>query len=125
MDLYKILKDHELWLYSDGEEGKRAVLIDANLKGVELEDVNLADAVLKGANLEGAILAEIKNKQILTFSAGKHFAYACDGNIKIGCKTMNTSEWLDAYERIGKQEGYAKQQIKVYGAFIKFISMRV
>ncbi len=124
MNLTKILKDHELWLDSNGKEGERADLEGANLTNANLRGANLYRAYLTDANLSGANLDDIKGKQILTFSAGKHFAYACDGNIKIGCETMTISEWLDTYEQIGEQEGYTKQQIKDYGAFIKLARVR-
>ena len=119
--------------YLEGANLKGANLSGANLKGASLESANLKEANLAFANLEGvnlesadlksADLDGIKGKQILTFSAGKHFAYACDGNIKIGCKTMTISEWLDTYEQLGEQEGYTKQQIHLYGNFIKLVSL--
>jgi uncharacterized protein YjbI with pentapeptide repeats len=49
-DLAKIIKDHEKWLSSDGQEGKMADLSGANLSGADLS----------GANLRGANLSEAK-----------------------------------------------------------------
>jgi len=61
-ELNKIIKEHKLWLVSNGTKGKRADLrgVDlrganlegANLWGVDLEGVNLKEADLRGANLE-------------------------------------------------------------------------
>ena len=56
-----ILKDHKLWLQSDGKQGKRANLEGANLQGACLDSADLwgADlwrADLAGANLQGACL---------------------------------------------------------------------
>jgi uncharacterized protein YjbI with pentapeptide repeats len=42
----EILAAHELWLNTEGREGARANLIDANLSGA-----NLIGAVLRGADL--------------------------------------------------------------------------
>ena len=50
-ELDHILNQHELWLDSNGDQGKRADLTDAHLTGA-----NLTDAHLAGANLIGAIL---------------------------------------------------------------------
>ena len=52
-ELKAILKDHKLWLESDGKQGKRAYL-----EGADLQFVNLQDANLYGANLTGADLTE-------------------------------------------------------------------
>ena len=95
-DLDKILADHKLWLDTEGEQGQRA-----NLKGAYLRGAYLTDADLTWANL-----IDIKNKFIFTFSVGKHFAYYCDGFIKIGCITKTVSEWLTEYNTVGKGNNY-------------------
>ena len=185
-ELNKILKEHKIWLDSDGKEGTRAnlswvnlyradlyranlyranlyganltgadlskadlrgadlteanlygaVLFDADLHGANLYETNLSGADLRGVNLTGANLtnaylseadlssadlSEIKGKTIITFSAGKHFAYYCDGHIKIGCKYMTVEEWSKSYEEIGKSEGYSDEEIKRYARFIMMI----
>ena len=61
-----ILKEHQLWLESNGGDGKKADLsnknliganlIGANLRGANLRGANLRGANLRGANLEGAYL---------------------------------------------------------------------
>ncbi len=71
------LKMHELWVASQGKEGRRLNLSGSNLEGIDLsgkllaaakldhtilvganlKNANLAAAVLTGANLQGAILA--------------------------------------------------------------------
>ncbi len=56
-----ILAQHELWVHSDGERGKRAdlqgaELMGANLEGISLVGANLWRTDLTGANLKGADL---------------------------------------------------------------------
>ena len=52
--LKEILKQHKLWLETNGLEGERAELQDANLSWANLSRVNLCDADFRGANLTGA-----------------------------------------------------------------------
>ena len=54
--LSAILKEHQLWLDSRGENGERADLSNKNLIGADLEGANLRGADLRGADLEGADL---------------------------------------------------------------------
>jgi len=55
-ELNKIIKEHKLWLVSNGTEGKRADLREAYLRGANLEGVDLKRTNLGGANLRGANL---------------------------------------------------------------------
>jgi uncharacterized protein YjbI with pentapeptide repeats len=50
MNLKKILKDHKLWVETEGHKGSRA-----NLAGAELSSADLSGADLSKANLKGAI----------------------------------------------------------------------
>jgi len=112
-----------------GADLRGANLYGANLRGANLYGASLFNANLKGANLisanlKGANIYDIKGKDILTFQASKDFAYACDGYIKIGCKTYKVEYWLENYGEIGRAKGYTDQQIKDYGNFIKYVSKR-
>ena len=49
--LKKVLDDHQLWLETEGKEGKQA-----NLSGADLRETNLRETDLRGANLSGADL---------------------------------------------------------------------
>ena len=55
-ELRKILTQHQLWLDSECEQGRRADLWDVDLRGVNLWNVNLYRANLSGADLTGADL---------------------------------------------------------------------
>ena len=55
-ELKTILEQHNLWLDSDGEKGKRANLTDMDLSYMDLSIMNLTGAKLYGANLTNAIL---------------------------------------------------------------------
>ena len=58
-ELNKILKEHKLWLVSNGTKGKKA-----NLRESDLEGVNLEGAILRYANLKGANLEEVNLKGV-------------------------------------------------------------
>ena len=55
-ELKAILKDHKLWIQSNGKQGKRAYLVGADLHGADLWGVNLGGANLEYANLDNANL---------------------------------------------------------------------
>ena len=55
-ELRDILAQHVLWLNSDGEQGRRADLREANLSRAYLFKANLWRADLRGATLTGANL---------------------------------------------------------------------
>ena len=59
-EILEILKEHKLWLESNGKEGKRANLKGLDLTGADLTGADLADANLSGANLVGANLIGTK-----------------------------------------------------------------
>ena len=54
--LSAILKEHQLWINSNGENGERADLSNKNLRGENLRGENLRGANLRGADLRGADL---------------------------------------------------------------------
>lgn len=56
MDLQKVLEQHKLWLATEGKEGVKASLNNANLNYANLNNASLYDASLDGANLYGARL---------------------------------------------------------------------
>jgi len=56
--LRKILEAHRKWVESEGKEGERADLFEANLQGADLVGANLQEATLYEANLQGAYLVE-------------------------------------------------------------------
>ena len=99
-----------------------ADLRSANLSGADLYSADLRSADLRSASLEGAVLDEIKGKKIITFQAGRDFAYTCDGNIKIGCESHTIEYWVSNFEEIGISNKYTKDELKLYGDFIKYIN---
>lgn len=56
MDLKKILADHEKWIRSNGEKGKRANLFSTDLRYADLRSANLSAANLNFADLNNANL---------------------------------------------------------------------
>ncbi len=57
LGLEELLQQHDLWVNSADEEGKRADLSNANLEGADLAGANLPGADLRKANLAGAVLS--------------------------------------------------------------------
>jgi uncharacterized protein YjbI with pentapeptide repeats len=57
--LDQILKQHQLWLESDGHEGARARLEDADLQGSDLRGADLQAANLRRADLRRADLRDV------------------------------------------------------------------
>ena len=55
-ELKEILARHQLWLDSDGEEGRRALLGEVDLSGADLSGANLSGVLIHGADLSGADL---------------------------------------------------------------------
>ncbi len=56
-ELQEILAAHRKWVESEGKEGERADLQEANLQEANLRGANLQEADLRGANLQEANLA--------------------------------------------------------------------
>ncbi len=138
-ELEQILEQHRIWLTSGGSEGRKADLSEADLNKADLRwadlrwanlrkadlskadlsYANLSEADLREADLTGADIQNIKNKYILTFQAGKHFAYFCDGFVKIGCITNTVDWWRENYKRVGEHHKYSEVEISRYGDFIQ------
>ncbi len=55
-ELAQILKQHRKWLESEGREGRRANLTEANPQGADLLGANLQGAYMRRANLQRANL---------------------------------------------------------------------
>jgi len=55
--LFSILQEHQLWVLSNGKNGRKADLSGANLTGKNLRDANLKRADLSGADLSKADLS--------------------------------------------------------------------
>lgn len=55
--LFSILREHQLWVLSNGKNGRKADLSGANLTGKNLRDANLKRADLSGADLSKADLS--------------------------------------------------------------------
>ncbi len=56
--LQEILAQHKSWVESEGKEGTRARLREANLQKADLRGANLQEADLSEANLQEADLSE-------------------------------------------------------------------
>ena len=56
--LKEALESHELWLSTEGQQGKQADLWGMNLQGVNLQNANLENAKLRAVNLQQANLMD-------------------------------------------------------------------
>lgn len=54
LEIHGILSDHKLWLETDGKEGKKANLSEANFFEADLSNTDLSKADLSGADLRKA-----------------------------------------------------------------------
>jgi uncharacterized protein YjbI with pentapeptide repeats len=90
--LKKILEDHKKWVESDGKEGVRIELRNANMQGAELLEANLQEAILFranlkkanliGANLKGAELLEANLQEAILYQANLKQAFLYDANLQ-------------------------------------------
>ena len=70
-ELSKILKEHKRWCDTDGDEGEKTDLSDANLIGAYLSYTDLSRANLSGADLSCAFLSEVLDLYIEQLSKVK------------------------------------------------------
>jgi uncharacterized protein YjbI with pentapeptide repeats len=105
--LKAILKDHILWLGSDGKQGKyadlrNANLVDANLQGANLQGANLGGANLQGANLGGANLqgANLGGANLQdAYLRNANLQYADLRNANLENANLENANLVDAYLR--------------------------
>ena len=90
IQLKEILDQHQLWLDSDGEQGRRASLYRVNLTEANLNGVNLREANLDEVNLTGAQLGpEIRE------CWGFPQAQVSEDQLAWLCLHPRFSEWVD------------------------------
>ena len=80
--LNEVLKQHKLWLGTDGKEGKRANLSGDNLSGANLEYADLRGANLWYANLRKADLRGADLRKADLCGADLRGAELCDANLR-------------------------------------------
>ncbi|ELY5941219.1 pentapeptide repeat-containing protein [Cronobacter malonaticus] len=76
-ELSKILDEHKVWVTSFGENGSKANLRDANLRGANLCGADLRDANLRDANLRDADLRDANLRD-----ADLRGANLCDADLR-------------------------------------------
>ncbi|ENA1160836.1 pentapeptide repeat-containing protein [Salmonella enterica] len=86
-ELSKVLEQHKVWITSLDQEGSRADLCDANLRGAnlcgaDLRDANLRDADLRGADLCGANLCDANLRGANLCDADLRGANLCDADLR-------------------------------------------
>ncbi len=68
-ELDKVLEAHRKWVESEGKEGERADLFEANLQEANLFKANLQEAYLRGANLYEANLYRASLQEAYLYGA--------------------------------------------------------
>ena len=112
-ELKEILDQHQRWLGSDGEQGRRADLEGADLREAKLRGANLREAYLWGANLSGAELyranlreADLEGADLSGAQLGPEIrecwrfdqAKVSEDQLAWLCLHPRFSEWVDGLE---------------------------
>ena len=79
--LDKILDEHKKWLQSNGEEGQRADLREADLCEANLREADLCEADLREADLRGANLYGANLRRANLYGANLCGADLCGANL--------------------------------------------
>ena len=90
-----ILKQHELWLESNGNQGKRADLAGADLSGVDLREANLSSANLSSANLYGANLRSANLTDSILNSKWMHRTKVNQSQLSWLATDPNFCDWVN------------------------------
>jgi hypothetical protein len=56
----------------------------------------------------------------LFIQGSRHSICLINDILNIGCKQYTIEQWLENFERIGRNEGYTDQEIAEYRAYIDF-----
>ncbi len=111
-ELKEILEAHRMWVESEGKEGERADLVEANLQGAYLVEANLQGAFLVEANLQGAYLVGAKGLTASQVKEAKNWKlafYSDDFLKKLGLPP-------DHNERVKKKLAELEKEKKATGA---------
>ncbi len=94
--LRKILEAHRKWVESEGKEGERADLVEANLQEADLDGANLQEANLYEANLQGTYLVEANLQGTYLVEANLQEAFLDGANLRgatlVGAKGLTASQ---------------------------------
>ncbi|MDO5069329.1 MAG: pentapeptide repeat-containing protein [Neisseria zoodegmatis] len=126
-EIQKILEEHELWLDSDGNEGKRADLSGKNLEGANLKGVNLKEALCLSANLIGVNLVEANLEKAALISTNLMEANLEKANLKgvdLGDAILERANLLsanleDSYLGYVKFEGATLRESNLRNAYLR------
>src|SRR3990167_10865874 len=104
-------------IFKSSKDNTKDAVLEALAAKADLSFANLSKANLFFANLSKANLSGAAN--ITTFISGQHLGVAYGEKIQIGCIDLTVNQWLETFEKIGKENNYTVEQIKAYGGFIK------
>ncbi|HDK7245591.1 TPA: pentapeptide repeat-containing protein [Cronobacter sakazakii] len=141
-ELSKILDEHKVWVTSFGENGSKANLSGADLRGADLRGADLRGADLYGANLRGANLygadlrganlygADLRGANLygadlpdLTYViiGEKYFISITNGEyVRVGCQNHTAEEWRKySKHEIAEMDG--RKALKFYPRLLDII----
>ena len=81
-ELAAVLGEHSKWVKSEGEEGERAILKEANLQRANLSGAELHAAILMGAKLQGAECTKAKLQRANLSGANLQRAILVNANLQ-------------------------------------------
>jgi len=110
--LRKILEAHRKWVESEGKEGERADLVEANLQEADLDGANLQEANLYEANLQGTYLVEANLQGAYLVEANLQEAFLDEANLK-GAKLRGAN-----------LQGAKLSEAKLQGAYLDGANLR-
>ena len=112
MNLKQVLKDHSLWLSSNGSQGNRANLEEVNLQGADLREANLHGANLREAYLQGANLvwADLRGADLRGVYLQEAYLYGAD--------------LRGAYLQGADLYGANLQEAYLYGAYLREVNLQ-
>ena len=120
--LFIILKEHQLWLESNGRNGKKADLSNKNLIGADLEGANLRGANLRGANLIGANLIGANLREANLIEAYLIGAYLIGANLREA--SLIEASLIEANLREANLRGANLKGANLKGAYLRGANLR-
>ncbi|MFP9529134.1 pentapeptide repeat-containing protein [Pectobacterium brasiliense] len=125
-ELKKILDEHKVWIESIRENGSRANLRGANLRGANLCDAdlrgaNLCDADLRGANLCDANLPD----HTFVIMGEPYYLQITNGEyVKAGCQNHTAEQWRQ-FSKLQISEMDGRKALKFYPRLLKIIDFYI
>ena len=127
MDIKKVLEQHEIWIYSNGESGEQADLSYANLRNSNLSYINLSDAKLRYADLRDANLREANLSDADLRYADLRGAQLSNADLSwtnLRVASLNNANFRNAYMRCVDLRGADLREANLIAALLMEADLR-